>query len=202
MIVKLCPTNFCLILFWLDSLYVLDDRLARREFTRVSSAGVTTAGLCVGIERLVWYVSVPGSQLHLPSSARAGSRPLTRGPGSCLKVRLKQCIKLENICIAFIINCLMLVIDSAAMVNTSFYWNGLCCRGIEFRPEFACLWKLAGDCLTMGGTLPRAWQFLEVPLNLLPKSQDKQTLQGSQLLQLGVRYDSYKNIINKLKYYY
>ncbi|XP_046688834.1 tetratricopeptide repeat protein 37-like [Homalodisca vitripennis] len=58
---------------------------------------------------------------------------------------------------------------------------------VQLRPDLACLWKLAGECLTLAGSLPRSWHYLTVPEVLRSKSASEATQQGLQLLQLGAR---------------
>ncbi|KAG8336234.1 Tetratricopeptide repeat protein 37 [Homalodisca vitripennis] len=58
---------------------------------------------------------------------------------------------------------------------------------VQLRPDLTCLWKLAGECLTLAGSLPRSWHYLTVPEVLRSKSASEATQQGLQLLQLGAR---------------
>lgn len=86
---------------------------------------------------------------------------------------------------------LVIVFNNVMFVN-NFYWrvnyvDSTLSSALQVRPEIACLWKLAGDCLTMAGSLPRSWHFLEVPEVLCSTTTDNQTLNGLQLFELGAR---------------
>ncbi|XP_054277686.1 tetratricopeptide repeat protein 37-like [Macrosteles quadrilineatus] len=56
---------------------------------------------------------------------------------------------------------------------------------IQERPDIACLWQLAAECMTTVAILPGSWNSLSLPEVLSPKVK---TLQGLQLLELGARF--------------